>query len=98
MAVAAQAAMAMAATPKQLINGCRSEALTLDVVGDVGLEPGAAVVAVDAAGDDEPGLAAACNGDGSHGRGGQEQRDDEATTKLRHGGPRPILFCLFSFG
>jgi len=57
----------------------------LDVVGDVGLEPGAAVVAVHAPGDDEPRLACAGDGHGSHGRGSQEQRDE--ATQLRHGGP-----------
>jgi hypothetical protein len=44
-------------------------------VGDVGLEPGAAVVAVDAAGDDKPRRGCGC-GHGGYGRGDEDQRDE----------------------
>ena len=48
------------------LQACR---LTLDGVGDVGLEPGAAVVAVDAAGDDKPATGCGDGHDGGYGRG-----------------------------
>ena len=55
------------------VNKCRRQidqrAWTLDGVGDVGLEPGAAVVAVDAAGDDKPTTGCGDGHDGGDCRG-----------------------------
>jgi hypothetical protein len=66
----------------------RNVMLTLDGVGHVCLEPGAAVVAVDAAGDDKPNA-----GSGGYGRGHEDQRD-EATQLWHH---RRCQSCCFLY-